>query len=121
MPIEINELSKKYPGKAIITNTKENPTEILCEVEPTNEHGDYSLAVSVIDKSIPHVHKKALEKYKVIKGKLKLYIGDKVIELTEGGECTINPGLVHWAEGNETWVECYAKPGWTQEDHVLSV
>lgn len=31
----------------------------------------------------------------------------------------VNPGEVHWAEGDETWLECYSEPGWTSGDHVL--
>jgi quercetin dioxygenase-like cupin family protein len=116
----LNELSVKYPGRTIIKNGEENPTEILCEIEPTCEHPDHSLAISVIDKSVPHVHKRLTEVYKVIKGKLKFNVDGKVIELTEGEAYTIKPGQIHWAEGNETWIECHSKPGWTPEDHILA-
>jgi len=115
----LDELSVKYPGKTIIKNSEENPTEILCEVEPASEHPDYSLAISVIDKSVPHVHKKLTEVYKVIKGKLELHVDSDVIKLAEGEVYTIKPGQIHWAKGNETWIECNSKPGWTAEDHVL--
>jgi len=118
--VVLNELATKYPGKVIIKNDEENPTEILCEIEPTKEHSDYSLAVSVIDKSVPHIHKKLTETYKVIRGKLKLNVGDEIINLTQGQEYVIKPGQTHWAEGDETWIECYSTPGWIPEDHTLA-
>lgn len=114
----IRELRRKYPGKKIIKNDEDNPTEILCEVKPTSEHPEYSLAISVIDKSIPHSHKKTKETYKVTKGKLKVYKDGKEFALTEGIELVVNPGEVHWAEGNETWIECHSEPGWTFKDHI---
>lgn len=116
----LDELGIKYPGKIIIKNDEENPTEILCEIEPTGSHPDYSLAVAVIDKSIPHTHKVSTEVYRVVKGKLKLNVNNEIIELSEGEEYAIKPGQIHWAEGDETWTECRSKPGWTSEDHILA-
>ncbi|MBU2592638.1 cupin domain-containing protein [Patescibacteria group bacterium] len=115
----IDELKRKYPGKKIIKNGEDNPSEILCEVDPSTNHPEYSLAVAVIDKSLPHSHKKTTETYKVTKGKLALFIDNKRHELKEGEELIIKPGWVHWAKGNEIWVECYSEPGWTFEDHIL--
>lgn len=115
----INQLKEKYPGKNIIALPENKPTEILCEVDPTSEHPEYSNAVAIIDKSKPHTHHKTAETYKVIKGKLILHVGEKSKELNVGDTHTIKPGNVHWAEGNETWVECYSEPGWTFEDHIL--
>jgi len=115
----IEELEKKYPEKKIIKNDEDNPTEILCEIEPSTNHPEYSLAIAVIDKSAPHTHKKSKETYKVIRGKLALYIDSEKHELSEGEELVINPDQTHWAEGNETWIECYSEPGWTFEDHIL--
>jgi len=113
------ELKRKYPGNGIIMNDKDNPTEILCEVDPSSDHPDYSLAVAVIDKSQPHAHKRSKETYKVIRGNLVLCIDGKKYKLNEDEEMIIEPGKTHWAEGNETWVECYSEPGWTFEDHIL--
>jgi mannose-6-phosphate isomerase-like protein (cupin superfamily) len=114
----INELNSKYPGKAIIKNDENNPTEILCEVEPSLTHPKYSLAVSVIDISVPHQHKKTVETYKVIKGKLTLHVGEKTVTLNEGDSYEIPLKTIHWAEGHETWVECKSHPGWTSEDYI---
>jgi len=114
----VSQLKKKYTGKKIIKNDPENPTEILCEVEPTTDHPEYSLAISVIDKSKPHVHQKTQETYKVIKGSLDLYIDGQEHQLKEGEQITIQPGQKHWAKGDETWIECYSEPGWTLKDHI---
>jgi quercetin dioxygenase-like cupin family protein len=114
----IEELRQKYPGKKIIKH-KKNPTEILCEVDPSVNHPEYSLAVAVIDKSISHIHRKSKETYKVVKGKLSLFVDGKKHELKEGDEFEVNPGQTHWAEGNETWIMCYSEPGWTFKDHIL--
>lgn len=115
----ISELNKKYPGASVFKNDEENTTEILCEIEPTYEHPEYSNAIAVIDKSIAHVHYKSTETYKVIRGDLKLFVGKDKIELSEGDTYVISSGIPHWAEGNETWVECYSEPGWTVEDHIF--
>lgn len=112
-------LQEKYPGKRIIINDKKNPDEVICEIEPTNEHPSYSIAVAVIDRTKAHKHKKATEIYKVLKGKLVLHINDRIKELSAGESYSINPGNIHWAKGNEVWVECTASPGWTSDDHYL--
>jgi mannose-6-phosphate isomerase-like protein (cupin superfamily) len=115
----IDSLKIKYPGKNIIKNDELNPTEVLCEIEPCKDHPEYSNAVAIIDKSKPHIHHKTTETYKVTKGKLILHIGDQSKKLNEGETYTIQPNNLHWAEGNETWVECYSEPGWVFEDHIL--
>jgi len=116
----INELSKKYPGKKIIKNREENPTEIICEVDPASNHPEKGIAIAVIDKSEPHYHKKTTEKYKVLKGKLIININGQDYKLQEKEELVIKPGSIHYAIGDETWVEVYSEPGWLSEDHILA-
>jgi len=113
------ELAEKYPNKLVFKNNEEHPTEIICEVEPTSEHLNFSTAIAVIDRSIPHVHLKATETYKVLRGTLTVYINGQATVLHQGDTLTIHPNQVHWAEGDEVWVECLSKPGWTAEDHVV--
>jgi quercetin dioxygenase-like cupin family protein len=108
-----------YPGRVIVKNPERNPTEILCEVEPTSKHPDYSVAIAVINKSQPHSHKIVPEIYTVIRGKLTLHVNEESIELNRGESHTVEPGSVHWAEGDETWIECLARPGWTPDDHFI--
>lgn len=115
----ISQLQKEYPGKFIIQNHPTDPTEIICEIEPTSEHSDYSTAIAVIDRSIPHYHLKTTETYEIIRGQLKLTVADEEHTLKEGGSFTIHPGQRHFAEGNETWVRVTSHPGWTKEDHYL--
>lgn len=115
----IAELQEKYPGKPILKNNEEHPTEIVCEIEPTSEHPDYSTAVAVIDESIPHYHKKTTEEYKILKGTLVLFLDDKQIALYENDAYIITPGIKHYAKGQETWITTTARPGWTKEDHIF--
>lgn len=115
----ISELKQKYPGKAIFPNDKENPTEIICEVEPASEHPDWSLAVAVIDKSVQHFHLKTTEEYTVTKGELVITVDGEEYNLSEGQSYVIRPPQHHFANGNETWVECKSTPGWRFDDHIV--
>jgi mannose-6-phosphate isomerase-like protein (cupin superfamily) len=115
----IKELKTKYPGKFILKNNEKNPTEIICEIEPTQDHPDYSIAIAVIDKSILHFHKKTIEEYEVLKGTLTLFVGSKKIILNEGEKYTIPLNTIHHAEGHKTWIKTTSRPGWTKEDHIL--
>ena len=113
----IEELKKKYPGKKILLNNRQNCTEILCEIEPSSLHPSYSEAISVIDKTDPHYHDATKETYKVIKGVLTLTVEGRKYILNDGQSYTIEPGQAHEAVGNETWVKCSSKPGWRKSDH----
>ena len=115
----IHKLHLLHPGKNVILNNESAPTEILCEIEPTSEHANYSMAISVIDKSIPHYHKILTEEYKVLKGNLKLHVDNKEYALRPGDMFSVKPNQIHWAEGIETWIECHSTPGWTSQDHIL--
>jgi len=113
----IKKLIQHYPGKRIISLPENDPTEILCEIEPTTDHPDYSKAISIIDCSVPHYHKKTTETYKVMEGSLKVVVDGRVYDLEKGDELTIQPGNTHYAIGDQTWIECCSKPGWTADDH----
>lgn len=116
----ISQLQNKYPGSKIISLPKDNPTEILCEVDPTTNHADYSVAVSVIDKTDLHSHNKTTETYKILEGELDLFIDGVKHHLRKGDSLIIKPHTHHSAIGNETWIECRSEPGWTLEDHILT-
>lgn len=115
----INELSKKYPGKKIIRNKEDNPTEIICEIDPAIKHPERSFVIAVIDKSEPHYHKETTETYEVAEGELMINRDGKEYKLKKGDKLTIKPEEVHYAIGNETWVKVYSKPGWIPGDHIL--
>lgn len=108
----INELSQKYKCKTIIKNKKENPTEIICEIKP-------GLAIAVIDKSESYYHKIITETYKVLDGELNVFINNIKHKLKKGDVVSIEPNNIHYAIGNETWVEVYSKPAWTSKGHFL--
>jgi len=112
----VKELERKYPAKKILINSG----EIVCETEPAKNPGESGAAVAVIDKSVAHYHKKTVETYKVIRGNLTVFKNGTAHELREGDKLTIDPGEIHYAIGNETWVEVVAAPGWTIEDHFFT-
>jgi len=115
------DLQKLYPGKAILENKNANGkvTEILCEIEPTTKHPEYSLAIAVIDSNTPHYHKITTETYEVTKGTLTLFIDGVEHILQKGDTITIKPKQMHYATGNEAWIKVYSKPGWSSDDHIL--
>lgn len=113
------ELKTQYPGKNIISLPRDNPKEILCEIDPSSKHPEYNTAIAVIDASAAHFHIISKETYKIIKGELHLFLNGKEKVLKTGEEYTIQPYIIHWAQGNETWAQVYSAPGWTAEDHIL--
>ena len=116
----VERLQERYPGKNIIAIPLEEPTEIVCEVEPASNHPEYSIAISVVDKSDIHYHLKSVEIYRVIEGELDVFIDGISHHLKSGEFIAIEPNSKHYAVGNETWVECRSEPGWTVEDHFTA-
>jgi mannose-6-phosphate isomerase-like protein (cupin superfamily) len=116
---EIIEYFKKtYPDKNILALPEDNPTEVICEIDPTTDHPNYDVAIAAIKESEPHFHLQSIEVYEVLDGELELSVGDKIIKLNKGDKYIINPPLVHSAKGNFTLVKATSKPGWTPEDHI---
>ncbi len=113
----LNSLREEFPGKAIIPNSENNPTEILCEIDPSVLHPDDSVAIAYIKKSEPHRHVKTVEIYEVEEGELDLYLDGVKKVLKKGQTYSINPGVIHWAEGEWVRIRATSKPGWTMEDH----
>ena len=97
----------------------DNPSEIVCEIERNSRYPDYDLAIAIIDKSARQKDLVTQEIYRVTQGELKVFVDGKEVILKEGEELIIEPGQVHSAEGEECWIGCYSKPGWTPEDHIL--
>lgn len=116
----LKELKSKYPNKNIVLDPPKNPTEIIVEIEPTEDNPESSIALAIVGKSRPHYHKKSTEIYEVIKGKLTLHIGNKEKSLKKGQKATIKPNVIHWVEGNEAWFLTHSKPGWTFKDHIVT-
>ncbi len=115
----VDELKRKYPGKKIILNNPDNPTEIICEIEPGSVNPDKSVAIAVLDESVKHIHRQSTEEYEVIRGNLEVTKGGKSLFLSQGEKVVIEPGEVHMAKGKETWVKVTSRPGWKPEDHMV--
>jgi len=114
----IARLKREYPGKSIVLNPEVNPTEILCEIEPSSKHSEYSEAIAYINSSSPHRHLKATETYKVESGRLTLYLDGVSKTVSEGQSAVIKPKVIHWADGDWAKVWVRSEPGWTFEDHL---
>lgn len=112
----IKELKEKYPGKNIILNPPENPTEIVCEIEPASLDPQKSVAIAILDNNIKHFHRRSKETYEVIKGVLELTKGGKTYFLSPGEKLEIEPEEYHLAKGKETWVKVTSIPAWTPQD-----
>lgn len=115
----IERLEIEYPGSKLVKLPEENPTEILCELDPTEHHPEYSVAISVIDRSVPHHHELATEEYEVLDGELSVFVDGVETKLVKGDSLKITPPSVHFAVGNQTWIKCISKPGWTLDDHIM--
>ncbi|KKQ42469.1 MAG: hypothetical protein US60_C0017G0019 [Microgenomates group bacterium GW2011_GWC1_37_8] len=115
----VEELKRKYPGKNIVVDNEDGYQEIICEIEPTNDHPKRSIALVVVGEIRPHMHKTTTEIYEVFKGKLRMFIDGKTHVLGMGQRIEIKPGHVHYGDGEEVWFKTYSTPGWTPEDHIL--
>jgi mannose-6-phosphate isomerase-like protein (cupin superfamily) len=115
----VDKFKKDYPNKTIIQLPEDNPTEILCEIEPSTEHPEYSIAIAAIKSSSPHYHKETVETYEVIEGSLDLYVEEKLIKLNQGETYTVSIRKKHYAKGDFTIVKVTSHPGWTLKDHIL--
>jgi mannose-6-phosphate isomerase-like protein (cupin superfamily) len=114
----LDKLNLRYPGKNAYDLSGKG-IHFVCEIEPVKDHPEYDKAVEVILTSEPHKHLKMTQVYKVLEGSLTLHSDDKTILLNKDDQYVIEPGKIHWAEGNElTLVEIYSTPGWTKEDHI---
>ncbi len=116
----IDQFKRDYPGKNIICLPEVNPTEIICEIEPTTEHTGYSVIIAAEVKAVAHYHLKSTEVYEVLEGKLEFHVGNKIIALKPGGTYTVKPRQVHYAVGDWTIIKVTSYPGWTVEDHILA-
>jgi mannose-6-phosphate isomerase-like protein (cupin superfamily) len=115
----VEKLQTLYPGKAIIGLPEQKPVEIICEIEPTSDHLDYSIAISVVGRSAAHYHLFSTEIYEVLIGTLTVFIDGEAHILEKGDKITIEPGAIHYVTGEEAWFRVQSRPGWTEDDHFL--
>jgi quercetin dioxygenase-like cupin family protein len=110
---------KTYPGKNIVALPAGGPAEIICEIDPTAQHPEVNMAVAAIKQSAPHYHKKAVEEYEVLAGKLTVFVDKDIRQLEKGQRVEIRPGQVHYAKGEWVLIKVTSRPGWLPEDHFL--
>lgn len=117
-------LKNKYPELDIIERKDgEKVEKLIVDVEPTQDHPDWSRVVSFIFDSEPHCHRETKETYTVIMGVLELSVDGKTHVLKKGESFVILPGQVHFGKGSNkgdgVLIECYMEPGWREEDHFV--
>lgn len=116
----VDSLRKKYPGKNIVTNDQSHPTQITCEIEPTSDHPEYSIAIVVADDVPAHHHKNSTELFEILEGEIDITVDGTKIHLFTEEKISIHPRSVHSITGNSSWIKISSYPGWTPEDHILS-
>ncbi len=113
--------AKHFPDAQLTKIPEDDPSEIICEIDPTSNHADYSIALAAISSSQAHKHILATEEYEVIHGAILLKIGDKIETLYEREKATIPPNTIHSATGVEDFamVKVTSQPGWSPHDHLV--
>jgi mannose-6-phosphate isomerase-like protein (cupin superfamily) len=103
---------RDYPGAHIVVT--DDRAEIIAEIAPGR-------AVAVIERSLPHFHRKMKEVYRVLRGTLYVACGGRGHVLGPGESLTIEPGNVHFARGanGTAWIEVLSEPPWTPDDHLI--
>lgn len=112
---------KNYPNARIIEIPEGNPLEIICEIDPSEQHPNYSVALAAISASKRHKHATATEAYEVISGTLLMEVDGSFNTLYEREKITVRPGQVHAATSTVDYalVKVTSQPGWTEADHIL--
>lgn len=72
----------------------------------------------MIEKSAPHFHRSTHETCRVLKGAGVPHLDDTESLIRPGDVAEIEPGRVHWVEGDEVWLVVESRPAWTPEDHI---
>jgi mannose-6-phosphate isomerase-like protein (cupin superfamily) len=128
----INVVARRFPGANIVRLPKKNPKEVVFEIMKDPE-GQFGMAVAIIAESKPHLHKKTWECYRVLEGKLVLYINGVPKILGPGQDIELNgrimgrgfdvihPRQRHWAKSIDepAIVLVVSSPEWSPEDHHL--
>lgn len=109
----VDELKKEYPGKEIVLNDPNNPTEIYCLLEPADWNPDKNETIVVFDGKLKHPHGFRNQTYEVLKGLLELTKEGRTYFLSEGQ--TLNESLDdnHLAVGHDAWVKVTSEPAWS--------
>jgi len=98
--------------------------ETIYEVVTEKDDPRFSFAVAEIEQSQAHFHKKTIEVYILISGKLEVRIGHCAIILSRPGDIvTIPLDAVHSARSlvrERSWVAVLTLPPWSSKDQHIS-
>jgi mannose-6-phosphate isomerase-like protein (cupin superfamily) len=112
----VERLVREFPQGTVKMIPPQDPLEIVLELPGTPEEGR---AIAVIDRSVPHVHRRTTERYDIQEGTLQLHLDGTLLTIGPGESVTILPGQVHWAVGQATRLLVTSWPPWTRDDHII--
>jgi len=111
-------LHMSYPQANIIETTQIDgvATEAVAELGESDD-GQESRAIAVIRRSLPHHHDKTTEIYTILDGTLHVVLDGKEIILHKGDKpLKIEPRQVHFAYGEDVWVDVVSQPPYSPDD-----
>lgn len=117
----------RYPGRPVIRLPEENPEEVIIEIMQSSDK-KFGIAVALILKTRPHKHLKTSEFYKILGGKVDIFLGDPqtktafTIDENDPGRQFIflPPPAAHSAVAEElAEVLVISCPAWDPNDHIL--
>src|SRR6266550_5307629 len=106
------ELMKAYPGCRV--KVADDKREMVAEISD-------GFAVAVIERSLPHFHRKTREVYRVLRGTLAVGCAGLGHVLERGETIAIELGQIHSASaaGEPAWIEVESLPAWSVSDHFI--
>jgi len=106
------ELINTYPGCSV--KVADDNREMVAEISD-------GFAVAVIERSLPHFHRKTREVYRVLRGTLCVARAGLGHVLEMGETIAIEPGQIHSASaaGEPAWIEVESLPPWSADDHFI--
>jgi mannose-6-phosphate isomerase-like protein (cupin superfamily) len=112
-----------YINRKSIPPRSRKPEEVVFEITTGKHRIGCGLAIADIQRSGKHVHRKTLETYTLVSGKLRVHLGNRVTVLESPGQTvTIPLNTPHWAESLEATparISVFTIPAWTKKDHIL--
>ena len=115
-------LHVEFPDKNIVClPDDDDPQEVIVELERA-EDDSYSVAIALIQESLPHRNPGLVEAYLVEEGQLVIYIDEDMEILEQGGGLTFDADHVHWAialSSEPARVRVTSRPAWKPEHNVL--
>lgn len=117
----LNYFERRHPGASLIEIPEHSTSEVMCMIDPTEQHPNYSMAISAVSASQPHKHARSTVEYEVVEGAVLVDIEGRITTLYPREKITIQPGQVHSVSGIEDYslIKIVCQPGWQRDDHIF--